>query len=106
MINLLPPEEKGKNISAKRRKVLIIFWFYGFFFLCVFSIVLFFLNNYIKNEIEISKIMLQSAEKGFEGEGIKEIQSQISEANKILSKVSGFYGRKIYLAMLLKKFQK
>jgi hypothetical protein len=50
--------------------------------------------------------MLQSAEKGFEGEGIKEIQLQISEANKILSKVSGFYGRKIYFSDVIEKISK
>jgi len=106
MINLLPPEEKERNIAGKKRKVLIIFWFYGFFFLCVFSMVLFFLNSYIKNDIEISKIMLQSAEKGFEGEGIKDIQVKISEANKILLNVNGFYKKKIYFSDVIDKISK
>jgi hypothetical protein len=106
MINLLPPEEKENSIAGRKRKVLIIFWFYGFFFLCVFSMVLLFLNNYIKNEVEVSKIMLQSAEKGFAGEGIKDIQKQIGEANKILVKVNSFYGKKIYFSDVIDKISK
>ena len=106
MINLLPPGEKEKETSSKKRKVLIIFWFYGFFFLCVFSTVLFFLNNRVKNEVEISKIMLQSAEKGFEGEGIKDIQQRIKDANNILSKVNGFYGKKMYFSDVIDKISK
>lgn len=103
MINLLPPEEKQKNIEEKRRKVLIIFWFYGFFFLCVFSLVLFYLDSYVGYQIEIAKIMLQSEEKGLEGSGIKGIQEQIGEANRALSKVSGFYEKKIYLGDIIGK---
>lgn len=106
MINLLPPEEKEKNTAGKKRKVLIIFWFYGFFFLGVFLTVLFFVDNYIKNDTEISKIMLQSAEKGFEGEGIKDIQVKISEANKVILKVSGFYKSKIYFSDVIDKISK
>lgn len=103
MINLLPNEEKQKNIEEKKRRVLIVFWFYAFFFLCVFSIVLFFINNYVKTEIEIAQILLSSEEKGFEGQGIKGIQSQISEANRILAKVNSFYSKKPYFGDVISK---
>ncbi|MCX6765131.1 MAG: hypothetical protein NT148_01155, partial [Candidatus Nealsonbacteria bacterium] len=64
------------------------------------------LSSYIKNDIEISKIKLQSEEKGFEGEGIKDIQIKISEANKTLLNVSGFYKKKIYFSDVIDKISK
>lgn len=103
MINLLPPLEKEKNIKERKGRVLIIFWFYGFFFLCVFSIILFFVDSYIKNEIEIEKILLEAEEKKFEGKGIKEIQAQIAVANQLLSKASSFYASKPYFSDVIVK---
>ena len=47
--------------------------------------------------------MLSSEEKGFEGQGIKDIQSEISKANELLGKVNVFYSKKPYFEDIISR---
>lgn len=103
MINLLPPEEKDKIFSAKRRKLITIFLLFVLFFSFYCVLILLPVRFYIDGQVSSKEIILDVVKKDFERSGAKELQTKINSANLTLVELNNFYKSKVYYVRILEK---
>ena len=103
MINLLPPEEKNNLREEKKLKLILVLGISLLAFLISFSLILFAIQIFISNQMEVQKSFLEQKEKESQSSQIKELKKIMNDSNDKISKLNLFYQQQPSFTFLLEK---
>lgn len=103
MINLLPSQKRDELKKAKQSKIVILFGSRIIIALVLLVLLAFSFNIYLKNQLEIGEILIQTEEKTIEFLGIGNIEKEIIEMNRLFSRINIFYGEQPNLTKVLEQ---
>lgn len=106
MINLLPPLEKERLLTEKKKRIVIILWLLFLFFLVCLILILFAIEIYIKGQVEAQKILSKETEKELGQSELKEIKEKLKAANTTLAALDSFYQKRIYFTDILERISR
>jgi Tfp pilus assembly protein PilN len=91
MINLLPIEEKRRNLTEKKKRIIIILSCLILFFSFCLIFVLFLISSYFSNKVIAQKADVERSKALFERSELKNLQEKIDAFNSILKQLDAFY---------------
>ena len=102
MINLLPPEEKGKLFLKKSEKLIAVLEITILVSLVCLILILSSIKLYIVAEANYQKNILEQAEKRYQTPSFQNFKIIIQKYNKTIFQLKDFYEQKIYFSQALK----
>ena len=101
--NLLPPQIKAELREEEIKKLIMILGILILIFLFLLTFILFSIQRYITNSLNLERDILNSQKQNFEVAEIRDLREKIISVNKTLSQLDYFYQKKVSLSELFNK---
>jgi Tfp pilus assembly protein PilN len=103
LTNLLPPKNRNEIFEEKIKNLIIIFGILISIFFLSFSLILFGIEKYISEKVNLEKNKIDFEKKKFEESEIKDLKAKITSLNKSISQLNSFYQEQSKLVEIFDK---